>query len=288
MGAGNEQFAVSDIFNVEGIVAVVTGGATGIGLMCAQALFANGAKVYILQRSEEKMQKTLQAHGTSAKGEVISIQCDVTSKKDIEKAVAEIKSKEKYINLLVNNSGISGPTASMEADSVEKLSENLMKQDFSDWNSVFETNVSAIYFVSAAFLPLLAASSGKLRNLLPRIVNVTSISGITKVSQNHLAYNSSKRAANGLTEMMAHEFGQHGILVNAIAPTVFPSLMTGDDADESNKTSIPDEMGEKMNHVVKRTGNDIDMASVLLLFATHNFLTGQILAVDGGFLVNNP
>jgi len=86
---------------------------------------------------------------------------------------------------------------------------------------------------------------------------------------------------------MAHEFGQYGILVNAIAPGIYPSLMTANEADEKNKSKVSDEQGEKMNLVVKRTGNDIDMAAVILMLSTHNYITGQHIAVDGGFLINN-
>ena len=116
------------------------------------------------------------------------------------------------------------------------------------------------------------------------IINISSISGLIKTAQHHFAYNASKGAAVHLTRMLAAEIVSSGlkIRVNGIAPGVFPSEMTTEGSDENQKSSIPREKyAEKVP--ARRPGKDEDMASAVLFFATNQYLSGQTLAVDGGY-----
>lgn len=91
-------------------VALITGGGSGIGLMATQALAVNGAKVYIVGRTEEKLENVVESHGKGIDGEIIPIVADITSKSEIERLVKEIEGKEGKLDVLINNAGIAGNT----------------------------------------------------------------------------------------------------------------------------------------------------------------------------------
>lgn len=98
----NNDFKLSELFNVKGKVAVVSGGGSGIGLMATQALAVNGAKVYIIGRTKEKLDKVAEVYGKDVPGQIIPLQGDITSKESISKIVKEIESKEKCVCILIN------------------------------------------------------------------------------------------------------------------------------------------------------------------------------------------
>ncbi len=218
------DFHVEKLFDVSHMVAVVTGGGTGIGLMATQALVANGARVYVLSRREETLQKSADVHGGGeVRGEIIPVKCDVTKKESIMEAVNQISKKEKYINILVNNAGIGGPKAAPTEETAQKMRDKLFESEsFEEWSDVFRTNVAAVYFTTVAFLPLLEAGTKAAQaaddDHYACVINITSMSGSTKVSQGHFAYNAAKSATSSLTKLMATEFRHLKIRVNAIAP----------------------------------------------------------------------
>lgn len=217
------------IFNLKGWVAVVTGGGTGIGLITAQALAANGAKVYITGRREEVLKASAEAHGTDealhhSGGAIVPLQMDVTSKESIEKAVGVISAQDKYVNVLVNNAGIgSGRVLANAADGPEAYAKAMFEQDVEDWQKVWQANCTSLYFVTAAFVPLLSAARASVAQTPGNVIIVSSASGLTKWSQNgQYAYNASKGAANHLTRTLAYELAEEsiGIRVNAICPGI--------------------------------------------------------------------
>ncbi|KAI0457769.1 hypothetical protein F5B21DRAFT_71853 [Xylaria acuta] len=156
------EFSAQNLFNVQGFVAVVTGGGTGIGLMAAQALAANGAKVYITGRRMEALEKAAKEHQpASGEGQIVPIgPCDVTSKEDLSRLVEGIGKKEKCIHLLVCSAGVPGPKAEPEHTDAEDLRSRLWdNESVGDWQDNYQTNVTAVYFTTVAFLPLLQAAS---------------------------------------------------------------------------------------------------------------------------------
>lgn len=182
-----KDLRTSSLFNIKGWVAIVTGGGTGLGLMTANALAANGAKVYITGRRVEKL-KDAELTDSESGGSITAIQMDVTDKQSIKDFVANISSKEKFINLLVNNAGATsvnyGDKYTPQGDPKE-VSEKLMAyQDFDDWTSIYKVNVASIYFTSVALLPLLCAAREHGYSEAGNIINISSISGITKETQN--------------------------------------------------------------------------------------------------------
>lgn len=286
----NDELTLQNLFDVTGRVAVVTGGGTGIGLMITQALAVNGAKVYILGRRLEALQNSAETHGKNIKGQIIPLQCDITDKQSIKEAVKEIESKEKCVCILVNNAGISGETQSPAGSSGQEIKQSLFDNEtatFDDWVSQYKTNVASIYFMSTAFLPLVEASTKHNPGWSGTILNITSISGLTNRAQNHFAYNASKGAAIHLSKMLASEISSNDVKVriNNIAPGVFPSEMTASESDENNKSQLPQEKYQKKlpSH---RTGHDRDMANAVLFAVTNQYLNGQTIPVDGGYLLS--
>ncbi|KAL9102596.1 MAG: hypothetical protein Q9163_002276 [Psora crenata] len=292
--ASTQDLKIQDIFSVKDYVCLVTGGGTGIGLMATQALAANGAKVYITGRRMEVLENAAKSHDPAGAGKVIPIgPCDVTSKAELEKLIKELSSKEKYLNLLITNAGISGPKAPPDTDSAAALHEKLWKgESVEDWQSVMNTNVTSVYFSTLAFLPLLQAAmdpSGPFPKRASSVIVISSMSGIMRDSQGHFAYNTAKGATIHLSKLMSAEFEKTSIRVNSIAPGYFPSEMTMKESGPDNKTHMPAEKVQEKGHVpAQRPGSDEEMAQAVIFLTKNMYVNGEVLAVDGGVLNQVP
>ncbi|GAP87280.1 putative short chain dehydrogenase reductase family protein [Rosellinia necatrix] len=289
--AETHEFSAQNLFNVKGFVAVVTGGGTGIGLMATQALAANGAKVYITGRRIEALERAGKEHQPSGgEGQIIPIgPCDVTKKEDLSRLVASIGAKEKSIQLLVCSAGVSGPKAEPEDTDAEDLRARLWdNEDVADWQDNFQTNVTAVYFTTVAFLPLLQAAmrpKGQLEPFSASVVTISSMSGIMRHAQGHFSYNTAKGATVHLTKLMSSEFQKAGIRVNSIAPGYFPSEMTAKESDDRQKSHVAQEKIQEKGHVpLQRPGRETEMGMTVLYLARNQYVNGEIIAVDGGVL----
>ncbi|ORY74104.1 short chain dehydrogenase/reductase family [Protomyces lactucae-debilis] len=301
----SSRFQIEKLFNVKGKVALVTGGSTGIGLMCAQALAVNGAKVYIVGRKQDKLDNAVKTHGTNlpSGGSLVPLVGDVTSKDSIKNLVKQVEAQEKCLCILVNNAGISatssGPQAENAAggsevksseglgETAQELKDNLFDAvPFEAWDDVFRTNVAAMYFTSIDFLPLLSRAAEHQHGFSGCIINICSISGLTKQSQNHFAYNASKAAAIHINKMLAVLLGERHVKVrvSAISPGVFPSQMTAsEEPDEANKSTLDKDMLKEIP--AERPGRDEDMAQACLFLACNQYVNGVNIPVDGGYLL---
>ncbi|TRM68727.1 hypothetical protein BD626DRAFT_395007 [Schizophyllum amplum] len=295
MTSHNNHFTAQHLFSVEGWTCVVTGGGTGIGLMIAQAFANNGARVFITGRRQEVLENTAKKWGADLaheKGEIIPVQCDHTDKKSIMELVEAVKKTGQGVDVLVNNAGISEGSSSVEKgdESAEALSKELMSEDMASWENVYRTNVTSHFFTSAAFIPLL--SSANRPGHTSTIINISSISGITRTTQHHFKYNVSKAASIHLTTLLAQELRRNAvnIRVNSIAPGIFPSEMTTSGSDELNKSEIPvdDKYGKEKGIPAGRPGADEDMANAALSLACNQYAYGQTVAIDGGYLLEHP
>ncbi|KAE8138795.1 hypothetical protein BDV38DRAFT_270329 [Aspergillus pseudotamarii] len=287
--ASNENFKLENLFNVKGKVALITGGGSGIGLMATQALAVNGAKVYITGRTGEKLDRVAELYSKNIPGEIIPITSDITDKSSVDKLVQEISSREKYLSILINNAGISSSTQTTEKEDPKELRKELFESsalDPQEWDDVYRTNVTQLFMTTTAFLPLLQKGSEQEKGWSSTVINISSISGIVKVSQHHFAYNASKAAAIHLTKMLAHEVASSGlrIRVNNIAPGVFPSEMTAGESDEKQKSELAKEKYEGKVPAA-RPGKDEDMANAVLFSTTNQYLNGQTIVVDGGYVL---
>ncbi|CAG8909061.1 unnamed protein product [Penicillium egyptiacum] len=288
----NQSFKLEKLFNVKDKVALVTGGGSGIGLMAAQALAVNGAKVYITGRTGQKLDRVATLYDNvenQISGKIIALPGDVTKKDEIRKLVSEISTREGHLSILMNNAGISSKTEDTEREDASELRETLFEgpaATFEEWDSVFRTNVSQLFFMTTAFLPLLQRGSEVEHGWSSTVLNTTSISGIVKVAQHHFAYNASKAAAIHLTKMLAQEVSSSKlrVRVNNISPGVFPSEMTTGKSDEMQKSFLPPEKYQKKVPAA-RPGKDEDMASTVLFAVCNQYLNGQTVVVDGGYVL---
>ncbi|SLM40744.1 short chain dehydrogenase reductase [Lasallia pustulata] len=289
----NEDLKSSKLFDVSNCTAVVTGGGTGIGLMITQALVSNGAKVYITGRREEALNSVVDQYNTGP-GKILALPGDISKKDDVKRIADEVSSKEsKGIHLLVNNAGIARDDNTKysggkpDFTSAQSISDHLWKSEPENWQETFQTNITAQFFTTAAFLPLLARGRGVTPGYTSSVVNIASISGVMKGSSSgQFAYATSKAGFIHLTRMMASTFAEAKIRVNCIAPGIFPSEMTAGSSGDDQKSSLDMEMSNPAG----RTGHDSDMAACILFLAGPGglFLNSQVLYPDGGNILVQP
>ncbi|KAF8158293.1 short-chain dehydrogenase [Crassisporium funariophilum] len=291
------SYRSQSMHDLSGRVALVTGGGTGIGLMNAQGLAACGARVYISGRRLEVLEKVAAGWDKRIGGEILPVQMDVTDKESIAKAKQYIQEKEGKLHILVNNAGQVGPTSPFinkrdapENKNAETFGTALFNNEsFEDWSSLYAINSSSIFFVTTAFLGLLAKGSEDVEGYWSSVVNITSISGLIKLAQDHFCYNSAKAAASHLTKMLATEISLKNIpvRVNAIAPGVYASEMTIDEI----KPEDVDRVGKGIQSVpFRRAGTGQEMAGtvVYLVSRAGGYTHGQEIAIEGGYMSVNP
>lgn len=309
----NQRFKVEELFNVKdkgkgliqagslfnadiSAVALVTGGGSGIGLMATQALAVNGAKVYVVGRTEEKLDRVAELYGKDISGQIIPLTADVSKKESIAQLYDEFAKREKYLSILINNAGIAGSNQTSRHQDVNDLRKSLFEDPSAtveDWEEVYRINVCQLYFMTAAFLPLLQKGSEEHHGWSSTVLNTSSISGIVKISQNHFNYNTSKSAAVHLTKMLAHEVyaSKLKIRINNIAPGVFASEMTTFTSDDKQKSFLPkydypDIVAGSEKVPADRPGHERDMGNAILFAVTNQYLNGHTLVVDGGFVLS--
>jgi len=255
-------------------------------------------KVYITGRRLEVLQKSADSWKQKDEGgTIVPMQMDVTSKESIAEAKKFIEEKEGKLHVLVNNAGQTGPISPFlmdpsapERKDAETLGQALFNNETpQQWADLYAINAFSIFFVTTAFLGLLDKGSRDVDGFSSSVINITSISGIIKLSQGHFAYNSAKAAASHLTKMMATEFALKGInvRVNAIAPGVYESEMTYD----SIEPGMVDKIGKGVVPVpAKRAGTGAEMAGTALYLASlaGGYTNGQEIIIDGGYVAVNP
>ncbi|KAI1424224.1 NAD(P)-binding protein [Xylaria sp. FL1777] len=291
------------LFGLKDWVVVVTGGGTGVGLMIAQTLAANGARVYITGRRADVLETSARVHGARDKlgengGEILPLVMDVTDKESIKNAVSQIQAKEGYLNVLVNNAGVfMGRVAATPADGPEAFGAAMLAEEVdTDWQKSFSTNTTSLYLVTAAFLPLLGKAVDSPAKQVGSVINNASVSGLLRMTQrSQYSYNFSKAAAIHLTRQMAFDLSHENIniRVNALALGYFPSEMTTGASNEGNESSYDvDGFRDFLKAMgvtnVKRMGTARDLASVTLTLATNDFIWGTVTILDGGFTLKAP
>ncbi|ORY57583.1 short chain dehydrogenase [Pseudomassariella vexata] len=272
--------AADSLFHVNGMVAVVTGGGTGIGLMMAKGLAENGAsRVYILGRRLEVLEKAAMSIG---KPSVKPLECDVTSKPSLQAAVEIIKQNEGFINLLICNSGIGGPQVkrpSPEMTLKEWADENF-DVPMEEYTKTFAVNVSAVWFTTLVFLRLLDAGNKK-GNIWQKsqVIATSSIGGFNKQNTGGYAYGQSKAAATHLVKQLAVALPNWDIRANVICPGLYPSEMSAPIIERGGcfgKDMIP----------LQRVGDEKDMTGAVLYLTSRAgaYCNGTVIVSDGGRL----
>ncbi|EAU85918.1 short-chain dehydrogenase [Coprinopsis cinerea okayama7 len=285
------------MFDLRGRVAIVTGGGTGIGWMISKGLAASGAKVYITGRRLDVLEKAASEWDKAIGGDIVPLQLDVTDKQSILAAKARIETEEGRLHILVNNAGQVGPCSNFFGDpsapeqkDAETLGQALFNNEsFEQWSQLYTINTFSIFFMTTAFLGLLAKGGEEIPGHWSSVVNITSISGVMKLAQDHFCYNSSKAAATHLTKMLSTEILLKGypIRINAVAPGVYESEMTW-------HTITPEAVDKVAKGVVpvpaRRPGSGEEVAGtvVYLVSKAGGYTHGQEIVIDGGALAVNP
>ncbi|KAI0382713.1 short chain dehydrogenase [Hypomontagnella monticulosa] len=291
----------SGLFRVDGMVAVVTGGGSGIGLAMAKGLAGAGAKkVYILGRRKEVLETAATAHPS-----IIPLQCDISEKASLQSAVDFITKDIGYINLFIANSGVIGPEKRWNPDlSISEL-RKLLFEDVSmeDFSQTLHVNVTGTYFSILAFLELLDAGNkqavkggfGKptkegsdAPSIQSQVIITSSISAFSRFRFSAPAYAASKAAVTHLTKHTSTNLSKYSIRVNALAPGLFPSELA---AGLINTRDPSTEAFEDPRYIpARKFGGDDEMAGTILYLASKagSFCNGLILVNDGGKLATMP
>jgi meso-butanediol dehydrogenase/(S,S)-butanediol dehydrogenase/diacetyl reductase len=238
-------------------VAVITGGARGIGLAMGQWFLAHGHKVVLLDIDSHTL-----GHAAGALDQpdhVLAITCDVSDPKQVHSAAEKVEAVFGRADALVNNAGVA-------------IFKPLEETTFEEWRHVMATNLDGAFLCTQAFVPLMRKTGGG------SIVNIASISGL-RASTLRSAYGTSKAALIHLTKQQAVELGDVGIRVNAVAPGPVETEM----AKLVHSTAIRRDYHDAIP--LNRYGSTEEIASVtgFLCSAAASYVNGQVLAVDGGF-----
>ena len=251
---------MKDLFNVQGKVAIVTGGSRGIGAMIARGFVENGVKTYITARKEEELQATAKA--LSALGECIAVPSNLATLEGVVAFADVIKEREGAVHILVNNAG-----ATWGAD-IDDFPE-------SGWDKIMDLNVKSLFFLTQQMLPALRAAGTD--EDPARVINIGSINGLTHPHMNNYSYSASKAAVHHLTRHLGADLAPEFINVNGIAPGFFPSKMTAHLLED-----------EKLLEGIPRgrlgTAEDAAGTAIYLSSRASAWVSGHTVALDGGYL----
>jgi NAD(P)-dependent dehydrogenase (short-subunit alcohol dehydrogenase family) len=259
------MFDLSDLFSVKGRTALVTGGATGLGRVCAEALLSAGARVLIASRKAEVCEEV--AAELSAIGPCEGFGGTVASEAGVAALVNEVRLRTGELHILVNNAGVT-------------WGEPFERFAWKGWERVMSVNVTGLFTLTRDLMPMLRASATPDRP--SNVINLGSVMGHTTQAENAYSYSASKAAVHHLTRILAQESSPHQVTVNAIAPGPFPSNMT--------KFAIGDEAGRaRASKAVPmhRVGRPEDLAGTLLYLTGRSgaYTSGAIVPLDGGMSV---
>lgn len=238
---------------MRGTTAIVTGAARGIGLATTRLFLAEGRRVAMIDRDADELMKV--ADGMEG---ILPVICDVSQPDQVDAMVARVIDEMGRIDALVNNAGVAA-------------FEPIGKTDFETWRTVMETNLDGVFLCSQAAIPHMAKQGGA-------IVNIASISGL-RASTLRVAYGTSKAAVIQLTKQQAVELGEVGIRANCVAPgpvaTKLAIAVHSPEIRAAYYKAMP----------LNRYGTEEEIAQVIVFLCSDkaSFVTGQVVAADGGF-----
>ena len=254
---------IGGLFALEGRAALVTGASSGLGRHFARTLARAGARVAVAARRVDRLEE-LRREIEAAGGEAVAVALDVTDAASVAAAVGEAARRLGPLRILVNNAGIA-------------LTKGVLEASEADWDHVIDTNLKGSWLVAQAVARHMAEHGAG-----GSIVNIGSITGL-RVAGQVSAYAASKAALLHLTRAMALELVRHRIRVNALAPGYIET--------ELNQAFFASEAGKALVKRIpqRRLGRpeELDGALLLLTSDAGSYMTGSVVAIDGGHLVSS-
>ena len=244
--------------------AIVTGGARGMGLAIAKALYQEGSRVAILDIDEKGVAEAAK-HLDEKQDRVIGRKIDVTKRSEVQSFVQEMKRLWGSVDILVNNAGGALNTPYLLEEIQEK-----------DWNLVVDVNLKGAFLCCQAVIPEMVKQRGGV------IVNISALAGHWRASLAGVQYTAAKAGVEGLTRQLAYDWGKAGIRVNAVAPTV---TMTGDRIQSLWDNKSEEEKKKVLSNIpLGRLGTPEEVASVVVFLASDesSYITGITIDVSGG------
>jgi len=257
----------SNLFPVEGKTAIVTGASSGLGVVMAEGLANAGANVVLAARRKDNLD-ALAERLTAAGAKALAVRCDVCNAEDVEQLVAAAWDSFGRVDILVNNAGVSADAGVLPEHVPDELFET----------SVQTNLVGTFRCCRAVARRQLADGRGG------SIINIASIMGMAGTQNAPVGYQSAKAGVINLTRALALSWADRGVRVNCIAPGWFPSEMT------AAWFAVPQFLARFANQIpTRRVGDPADLVGPVLFFASDAsaFVTGQVLAVDGGLSASN-
>ena len=252
---------LEDLFSLENKVAIVTGGARGIGKAISEALLSSGATVVIVDQIKNDLTETLKSFKKSGFN-CYEFNCDVTNKHQVLKLKNFIKNKFNRIDIIINNAGFTS-------------SNELLVYPDKMWEKTYQTNLKAPYELSKIFAPFMIKQKSGV------IINITSINS-ELAFPNNPAYTAFKGALKQLSKSLAFDLGKYGIRVNNIGPGYFKTKMT-EKSWKNNKFR----KARSQRTILGRWGEPEDLAGIIICLCSESssYITGQDIYVDGGWLI---
>lgn len=258
--------------DLEGRVAVVTGGAKGIGRMVGELMVDAGAAVVVVGRDQEAIDTVVgELNGSSGEGRVIGIRCDVTSEDDTKTMVAQALEAFGHVDILVNSAGGTGP--------IETPCHEYPADEF---RSILELNIVGTFLPCKAVIPAMIANGSG------RIVNIAGTSGL-RGYRNRSGYSASKWAVRGFTRTLALELGRYGITVNDVCPNVTNGArmdrIVKTKAARTGRTDDEVYADFASQTALGRFVDETDVAEAVLFLASDRAknITGHDIVVDAGW-----